>query len=113
MAAFRVAEAEIEGKGGANRFFSGSVEGGGGFVSGLGGFTMGFGWWFVGVLGGGREGWWGFESVTVVEFGGGGGGCGGGEVAREGEILAGEVFEKGHWGLRLDVVFAKVLVQKM
>lgn len=65
-------------------------------------------------MGGGREGWWGFESVTVVEFGCGGGGCGcgGGEVAREGEILAGEVFEDGHWGLRWDVV-QRFLVQKM
>lgn len=28
-------------------------------------------------------------------------------MAREGEILAREVFEEGHWGLRLDVVLQR------
>lgn len=33
-------------------------------------------------------------------------------MAREGEILAREVFEEGHWGFKVGRSFAEVLVQK-
>lgn len=84
MAALRVAEPEIEGQVGTDRFLPGPVERGRGPVLGLGLLLVGLGRRVIGLLGLRGEGRRWLESVTVVELGRGGGG----EVARE---------ERGGW----------------